>query len=281
MASVSDLNTGVRLDGQVAIVTGGGRGLGRAIAVALSASGSAVAVCARSEDQLAETVRQIAGQGGSALAIPADVSDRRAVERMVERVAQELGPIDLLVNNAGVGGPVGPLAQTDPDEWWQNLEINLRGPLYCSHAVLPAMIARGRGRIVNVASDAGFQAFPMVSAYSVSKAALYRLTENLAAETAGLGIRVFAIYPGLVYTDMVETALHCGEPSVEGLFRRLLDEGDDLPPERAAEMVVFLASGQGDVLSGRFFGARDDERALVGRADEIRERDLYMLRQRT
>lgn len=280
MAAATPTEPMIRLDGQVALVTGGGRGIGRAIAIALSAAGAAVAVCARSADQLGQTVRQIEDRGGRALAIPTDVGDGRAVGRTVEQVERQLGPIDLLVNNAGVAGPMGPLAQTDPDAWWRTLEINLRGPLYCSHAVLPGMIRRGQGRIVNIASDAGFQAFPMVSSYSVSKAALYRFTENLAAETADQGIRVFAIYPGLVYTDLVETGLHCGVPSVEGLFRRLLDEGDNLPPERAGEMVVFLASGQADALSGRFLGARDDERALVARAEEIRARDLYMLRQR-
>ncbi len=280
MTSIDPAGAEIRLDGQVALVTGAGRGLGRAMTLALSAAGAAVAVCARSADQVHETLALVEDSGGRVLAAVADVSDRHAVERMVERITRELGPVDLLVNNAGVSGRIGPLAGADPDDWWRVLEINLRGPLYCSRAVLPAMIARGRGRIVNVSSDAGFQAFPMVSAYAVSKAALYRLTENLAAETADQGVHVFAIYPGLVYTDMVENALHCGVPSVEGLFRRLLDEGDNLPPERAAEMVVFLASGQGDALSGRFFGARDDERALVARAEDIKARDLYMLRQR-
>jgi NAD(P)-dependent dehydrogenase (short-subunit alcohol dehydrogenase family) len=269
-----------RLDGQVALVTGGGRGLGRSMALALSAAGAAVAVCARSEDQAAETVGQIEARNGHALAIRADVSDRHAVERMVERVEREFGPIDLLVNNAGVGGPTGALAATDPDTWWQALEINLRGPLYCSRAVLPGMLSRGRGRIVNISSDAGFQAFPMMSAYAVSKAALYRLTENLAVETREQGVQVFAIYPGLVRTAMVEAALHCGEPSIEQLFQRLLAEGDDIPPERAADLVVFLASGKADLLSGRFFSARENAEDLVRRANEIQDRDLYVLRQR-
>ncbi len=270
----------IRLDGQVALVTGGGRGIGRAMAIALSAAGAAVAVCARTASQLADTVTLIEERGGRALAIPADMTDRTAVEAMVKRIERELGPIDLLVNNAGVSGTVGPIAETDPDAWWEVLMINLRGPLYCSRAVLPSMIRRGRGRIVNVSSGAGFQAWPMVSAYSVSKAALFRLAENLAEETREQGIQVFAITPGLVRTEMVENALHCGEPRVEQEFKESLAEGHDVPPERSARMVVFLASGQADALSGRFFRSGDAEEALVARAEEIREQDLYVLRPR-
>jgi NAD(P)-dependent dehydrogenase (short-subunit alcohol dehydrogenase family) len=280
MTSLNNPGREIRLDGQVALVTGGGRGLGRAMALGLSAAGAAVAVCARTASQLSETVHLIEERGGQALAITADMADRIAVENMIARTERELGPIDLLVNNAGVAGTIGPLAQTDPDAWWEVLTINLRGPLYCARAVLPGMIRRGRGRIINVSSGAGFQAWPMVSAYSVSKAALFRLSENLAEELGGQGIQVFAITPGLVRTEMVESGLHCGEPTVEQGFAESLAEGHDVPPERSARMVVFLASGKADALSGRFIRSSDDEEVLVARAAEIRERDLYALRPR-
>jgi NAD(P)-dependent dehydrogenase (short-subunit alcohol dehydrogenase family) len=280
MTSRNNPGSEIRLDGQLALVTGGGRGLGRAMALALSAAGAAVAVCARTVSQLDETVNLIEERGGRALAIPADMTDRTAIEGMVARVERELGPIDLLVNNAGVAGTVGPLAQTDPDAWWDVLTINLRGPLYCSRAVLPGMIRRGHGRVINVSSGAGFQAWPMVSAYSVSKAALFRLSENPADEVGGQGIQVFAITPGLVRTEMVEGGLHCGEPTVEQEFAESLAEGHDVPPERSAGMVVFLASGKADALSGRFIRSSDDEEALVGRAAEIQEHDLFALRPR-
>ena len=125
--------------------------------------------------------------GGHGFAMRCDVTCRQEVADLVAAAEETLGPADLLVNNAGRSGPVGPLAATDPDEWWQALEVNLRGPLYCTRAVLPGMLARGRGRIVNVASGAGLTAIPMLSAYVVSKTALYRLSETLPPKHAGTG----------------------------------------------------------------------------------------------
>ena len=119
------------------------------------------------------------------------------------------------MNNAGQFGPIGAIATLDPDDWWQTVEVNLRGPLYCARAVLPGMFRRGHGRIVNVSSSSGFSAVPMLSAYSVSKAALFRLTENIAAETRGHGVPAFTVIPGLVRTAMSESALSCGDPSIE------------------------------------------------------------------
>jgi NAD(P)-dependent dehydrogenase (short-subunit alcohol dehydrogenase family) len=197
----------IDLTGQVAIVTGGGRGIGRAIAIGLASASASVGVVARSEDQITESAGQIAEVGGRAIAVPADVSDPEAVEQMVQEVERVLGPVDLLVNNAGLAGPIGPTWEADPDEWWRCMEVNLRGPMLCSRAVLPGMISRGVGRIVNVASGAGTFAIPYLGAYVTSKTALIRLTEILAAEAAEHGVKVFAIEPGTVRTDMAEYAL--------------------------------------------------------------------------
>lgn len=160
------------------------------------------------------------------------------------------------------------------------MQVNVQGPLYCSRAVLPLMVERGHGRVVNVSSAAGFGVIPMISSYVVSKAALYRLTEALAAETRDHGVGVFAINPGLVRTTMSEDALSCGEPSIEKLFGDWFDSGEDIPPEGAGELVVFLASGKADVLSGRCFGVGADPRDMVARAAQIEESDLYAMRLR-
>jgi NAD(P)-dependent dehydrogenase (short-subunit alcohol dehydrogenase family) len=272
----------VDLAGQVALVTGGGRGIGRAIASALAAAGAAVAVVARSEGELAEVVARIGEAGGRAAAIPTDVSDARAVAAMARAAEATLGPVDLLVNNAGIPGPIGPMWEVDPDAWWRGLEVNLRGPWLCARAVLPGMIARGRGRIVNVASGAGTIAIPYLSSYVVSKAALIRLTEELALEAGALGIRTFAIEPGTVRTAMAEYALD----SEDGRrwmpwFRSIFEQGRDVPAEVAARLVVLLASGRADALSGRFFTVADDVLGLVERAVRGDVADLQTLRLRT
>lgn len=270
----------VRLDGQVAVVTGASRGIGRAIAVALADAGAAVAVCARSEDDVVSVAGEITEHGGQALALQCDVTRRHEVEDSVAAVEKALGPVHLLVNNAGQFGPVGPLASTDPDDWWHVLEVNVRGPLYCARAVLPGMLARGKGRIVNVSSSVGFAAVPMVSAYAVSKTALYRFSENLAAETSRHGVMVFAINPGLVRTAMSEAALTSGESSVEQFFQDAFANEKDVSAELPATLVVYLASGAADVLSGRTIRASDDVARMVARAADIEERDLYVLRER-
>src|SRR5579883_1775490 len=190
------------LAGQVAIVTGGGRGIGRAIAEALAAAGAAVTITARSADQLDETAEGIKIAGGRVLAIPADVTDRAAVERVVAETEKQLGPITLLVNNAGASGTAGLLWEVDPDEWWDAMAVNLRGPFAFCRAVLPTMVAHGRGRIINVASLAGVISVHYASAYMTSKTALVRLSECLALETAEYGVSVFVIDPGGVSTVM-------------------------------------------------------------------------------
>ncbi len=272
-------DTQTPLAGQVAIITGGGRGLGRAFALALAGAGAKVAVVSRSADQVAATVAEITAAGGEAIGLPADVADRWAVEMMVDRVEAQLGPVDLLINNAGIVSPLGPLWECDPDEWWRSVEINMRSVLLCSHAVLPGMVARQRGRIINLASGAGTIAIPYASAYVTSKAAMIRLTETLAVETAAHGVTVFAISPGFVRTAMTEylaesTAGAQWLPWTQAVF----DQGQDVPADQAVELVLQLATGEADPLSGRFIRIHDDLPTLLEKIAEIQQGNLYVLR---
>ena len=280
------INGKINLGGQVALVTGGGRGLGREFALALAGAGASVAVCARSEDQLGETVELIEGKGGRAMAITADVSDRKSVDDMVSEVGSELGPVDLLVNNAGVLKAPGTVWEADPDDWWREIEINLKGPFLCARAVLPSMIERKSGRIINLASIAGLWPFPNFSAYAVSKAALIRLSENIDAEAKEHGISVFSIHPGTVRTSMAKYIAESElvgrrAPEIQEWFKNLLDKGEDEPPESAVRLVLFLASGKADVLSGRYISIDDDVPGLVEQAEKIKEDNLYTLGLRT
>jgi len=165
------------LAGRTALVTGGGRGIGRAIAIALAQAGAHVTVPARSRGELEETVRLIAAGSGRACAVTADVVDEHAVERAISAIEAELGRIDVLVNNAGTIGPIAPFAETASDAWWHSVEVNLKGPMLMSRRVLPGMIARGAGRIINLVT--GVAPFAYFSGYCASKAALIRFSEAL------------------------------------------------------------------------------------------------------
>ncbi|HEX2203145.1 MAG TPA: SDR family oxidoreductase [Longimicrobium sp.] len=270
----------VDLRGQVALVTGGGRGLGRAYTEALAAAGARVGVFARSADALGEVTRAIAAAGGTALALPGDTTDPASVRAAYARLAGELGVPDLLVCAAGSATPFGPTWEADPDAWWRTVAVNLRGPQLWAHAALPDMLARGSGRIVNVSSGAGNASVPHMSAYTASKAALTRLTETLAAEIRGRGVHVFAIEPGTVRTAMTEEAL-----STEAGRRWLpwfgpLLEKQGVSPETAAAFLLRLASGAADALTGRFLNQRDDLDRLLARAAEIHAADGAVLRLR-
>jgi 3-oxoacyl-[acyl-carrier protein] reductase len=250
------------LSDQVALVTGGGRGIGRWIAAELAAAGMQVAVAARTHADVEETARQIGG-----LAIEADVSDREAVERTVAEVERELGPIDLLVNNAGIAFWEERAWEIDPDDWWHVFEVNVRGAYLCCRAVLPGMIERRRGRIVNTGSGAAYLPGSRGTAYAASKAALYRFGETLALQLEPYGIPVFTISPGLVRTEMTEPVFD--------------DDAPWTPPELAPRLVRALASGRADKLSGRYIHAEhDDVDDLIARADEIDRDDLNAIRLR-
>ena len=254
------------LSGQVALVTGGGRGIGANVARELAQAGTRVAVAARTREQVEQTAEEIGG-----LALELDVSDEASVDRMVADTERELGPIDLLVNNAGVMGPSGVAVwESDAADWWRVFEINMLGTYLCCRRVLRGMVQRGRGRIVNVGS--GGAHLPVTpgpignSAYGPSKAALFLFGEVLAGQTAEHAIAVFTISPGLVRTAMTE---------------RFGDDAPWTPPHLAPQLVRALASGRADRLSGRYIHAEhDDIEDLIARAEEIVRDDVHTIRLR-
>jgi 3-oxoacyl-[acyl-carrier protein] reductase len=246
---------------QVALVTGGGRGIGAEIARELAAAGMRVAVSARTREQVEEVAADVGG-----LALVADVSLPDDVERMVAEVERELGPIDLLVANAGIGNEGDPIWEADPSEWWRVFEVNVRGVYLCCRAVLPGMLERGRGRIVITGSGAAYLPGSTSTAYSASKAAVCRFGETLARQLEGR-VPVFLISPGLVRTRMTEETFP--------------DDAPWTPPDLAPRLVRVLASGRADALAGRYLHAEhDDVEDLIARADEVREHDLNAIRLR-
>jgi NAD(P)-dependent dehydrogenase (short-subunit alcohol dehydrogenase family) len=271
----------VDLSGQVAIVTGAGRGIGRALARALAGAGARVALTARSAGELAAVEAEIRAAAGEALALPADVTAPAAVDALVAHVEATLGPVDLLVNNAGSFYAIGPAWDVDPERWWTDVTVNLRGPFLCCRAVLPGMVARDRGRVLNVIGGGTGSPFPYGSGYASSKAALMRFTECVAAElrAAGAAVAVFAMGPGLVRTRLTEFQLESPEgqqwlPRIAEAFAA----GRDVAPTRAAALALALASGRFDRLAGRCFGHDEDLDETLADEHEILRHDRKTLR---
>lgn len=263
------------LTGEVALVTGGGRGVGRVIALALARAGARVAVASRTEAEL----EQVVAEAGASEMIPVvlDVTDERAVPTAVAHVEAQLGPTTLLVNNAGTLDAIGPLWEASPDSWRRDVETTLHGAFNLCRAVVPGMVERRRGRVVNVSSGMAVRAAPFQSAYAAANAALLSVTEALAAETATHGLAVFAITPGQMPTRLVQKLRD------EPLGKRWLPDavhGQWVPVERLERLVTLLASGRGDALSGRFIHALDDVEELVLRSEEVERQDLYAPRLR-
>ncbi|MDR3096789.1 MAG: SDR family oxidoreductase [Paraburkholderia sp.] len=232
-----------QLRGKVALVTGAGRGIGRAIALAYARHGAAVCCAARSLGQVEETAARIAAEGGRALAVSTDVADFASVERMVSETEQAFGGIDIVVINAGVGGGQQPVEASDPQTWRTTIEVNLIGAYHCAKAAMPALKRRGAGKIIAVGSGLGQRGVAGVSDYACSKAGLAMLTRVLAQELAPAGISVNQLIPGPVVTQM--TGARMARDTFAGEWAK--------SPEDVVPLALFLAAQPEPGPSGQSF----------------------------
>jgi NAD(P)-dependent dehydrogenase (short-subunit alcohol dehydrogenase family) len=247
------------LSGQVAVVTGGGRGIGRAIARRFAAEGASVLVTSRTEAQADSVAKEIQAQGGKAAYVAADVGREADCERIMRAAREALGLIDILVNNAGIFGPVKPVEEVQPAEWDEVLATNLRGPFLLCRLVLPEMYKRGSGNILNIVSVAAKAAFHWNSPYAASKAGLVGLTRSLAAEAARKGVRVNALSPGPVSETKMSQDLgralaeRTGAKQEEVLkqFVQGILQGRPQTVEEIASAAVFLVSNQASAITGQ------------------------------
>jgi 3-oxoacyl-[acyl-carrier protein] reductase len=248
------------------LITGGSRGIGRAIAQAFHAQGHRVAVTGRNREKLEEVRQTMPG----VLALEADVADSERTQAVVVEAEATLGPVDVLVNNAGTGGSAVPLSfvDMDPVDWWGAVETNLKGPMLYCRAVLPGMLERRFGVIVNLGSYMAIRPMPMATAYASSKAALARFTDCLAADLKDSGVQVFCVSPGLVLTDMTR----------DMPFIKHVPPSEFNQPEDVAERVCRLSSGYYAALSGLFLHVGDDMDEQLESAARIHAESLHTLR---
>jgi NAD(P)-dependent dehydrogenase (short-subunit alcohol dehydrogenase family) len=273
------------LQGRAALVTGASEGLGVEIARHYVAAGASVMVCARSAERLeavADDLRTQLAAGQSVAWMACDVTDAAAVERLVAATLEAFGSLHVLVNNAGVIGPLGPLEDVDWAEWVRTIEINLYGTVYPCRAVLPHFQARGYGKIVNLSGGGATNPLPRMSAYAASKAAVVRFTETLAEEGRPFGIDVNAVAPGPLNTRIMDRMHAAGTEALGPELFRIVEQiraSGGTPLEKAAALCVWLGAAGSDGITGKLISAVwDPWRELGGRRQDLQETDIYTLR---
>lgn len=269
------------LEGRAAIVTGANQGLGLEIAHAYVTAGADILICARDAAKLEAARSELQQSGRKVIAEAADVSREDDVERVVARALREFGNVQILVNNAGVYGPMGRIDETDWREWARAIEINLYGSVLITRALLPHFRANRYGKIVQISGGGATNPLPRISSYAASKAAIVRFAETLAEEVRGEGIDVNSIAPGALNTRLLDEALAAGPEKVgEAFYARCLKQKEQggAPLERGAALAVFLASKESDGISGKLLSAVwDPWEELPEHTDDLRT-DIYTLR---
>lgn len=273
------------LSGRSAIITGANQGLGRVIAEHFVRAGAGVLLTARDQtllEEVREAILPLAKVGQRVLIERGDVSNRESCDAVVARAVRELPGLSILVNNAGVYGPKGPIEEVDWDQWVKAIEINLFGTVYMCRAIIPTLKAAGYGKIVNLSGGGATAPLPRISAYAASKAAVVRMTDTLAEELRDWNIDVNAIAPGALNTRLLDEVLAAGPEKVgKAFFERSMKQRDQggAPMEKGAALAVFLAAPESDGITGRLISAVwDDWQNLPSQRDHIAQTDVYTLR---
>jgi 3-oxoacyl-[acyl-carrier protein] reductase len=277
------------LDGRTAIVTGASRGLGEAISRQFAAAGANLVICARDRQAVARVRDQLldgSGKGGQIVALEADVSRQADVQRLIDAAIDTFGRVHILVNNAGVYGPLGSIDQVDWAEWVRAIEINVYGSVLPIRAILPHFRTHRYGKVIQLSGGGATSPLPRITAYAAAKAAIVRLVESVALDVKDDGIDVNSIAPGALNTRMMDELMAAGPKAVGQAFfdrmKKVADEGGT-PMDRGAALAVFLASADSDGITGRLLSAPwDPWETLPQHRDELdSEPDIYTLRRIT
>ena len=271
----------MNLKDRVALVTGGSRGIGKAVVRRLLSQGARVALCARNAEDLKATAAELSRIGPEVFAFPADIGDESQVEKLVAATLAQFDRIDIIVNNAGILGPIGPAWESQPSHWHKTVSVNLVGTFLMCRQVVPSMIRRGRGKIVNMSGGGATSPFPRFTAYAVSKAAVVRFTETLAVELADYNIQVNAVAPGFVATRIHKYTLEAGEKAGPDFLRKTQAQlaAGGVDPDIPAALIAFLASDEAHRITGKLIsGVWDNWQDFASHLDEIEKTDIYTLR---